>query len=434
MSMVLATDKPDRGLFAIVAAVSLFTLPLMQSLTVQVGFPLKIYEVMLLGAAMILPFFGRLVFPQSAVPMAKITVYWMLLVSVLLVSKLVFPPPTMSSLGVEGRFGAGGDGITKLVYLWLNLLGFLIFSTQARRDESFFINCWLWGAAFSASYEFYLIACNLMGIVAPPMLPNSKGVIFGFGGHLFQRAATFTEGNYSGLYFVLSFLLAMHAGYRRFAVIMVMAVITSFSTPAFIVLCGIAADFAWRYFSKMRSTTKFFLSPLLLAMTLLLGAGVAVTTVFQAAVINKLTAAESTSDAYSRVERLRAAQGAWQMFSDNPLTGVGVAQFGYNIQYYQPTSVTGKQIPNVVYLEFLSEYGILAFAIFMYSVWLTFRRTDAKGERYLRIAVFSMLFYFAAFPSISVMYLWAFLALVFGRARGPYAASFAESRSTGGVT
>ena len=116
MSMVLATDKPDRGLFAIVAAVSLFTLPLMQSLTVQVGFPLKIYEVMLLGAAMILPFFGRLVFPQSAVPMAKITVYWMLLVSVLLVLKLVSPPPTMSSLGIEGRFGAGGDGITKLVY------------------------------------------------------------------------------------------------------------------------------------------------------------------------------------------------------------------------------------------------------------------------------------------------------------------------------
>lgn len=420
MTMALETTDPKRGLFTIVAAVSLATLPLMQSMTVQAGFPVKIYEVLLLGAVALLPFFGHLIFPRSAIPMARITAIWMLLVTLLLAVKIAAPPPSMSEFGIAGRFGAAGDGITKLIYLWLNLFGFLIFAVQAHRDEEFFIKAWLCGALFAASYEFYLVGANLLGHFNPPMLPNSKAVFFSFAGHSFLRAATFTEGNYAGLYFVLSMIISLHARYRRVAAVMALAAIFSFSTPTFIVLSGLSLYYAWRFFRKLRPVTKFFVAPVFVLGMLVVGAGLAATAVFQATVTSKLTAEEGTTEAFSRVERLRAATGAWEIFQDNPLTGVGIAQFGYNIQHYQPSRVMLKQIPNVVYLEFLSEDGLIVFSIFLYSMWMIYQRARKPGELYLRFGVLSLMICFVAFPTISVMYLWAFFALIAGRHRGPF--------------
>lgn len=423
MTMALETTQPKRGLFTMAAAVSLATLPLMQSMTIQAGFPVKIYEVVLLTSLAMLPFYGRLVFPRSAIPVTKVTACWMLLVTVLLVVKITWPPVSMSETGIAGRFGAAGDGVAKLVYLWLNLFGFLLFASQARRNEDFFVKAWLCGALLAASYEFYLVAANLAGIIEPPMLPNSKGVLFSVAGHVFQRAATFTEGNYSGLYFILSTFIALHARYRRVAVITAAAAVTSFSTPTFIVLSGLGAYYAWRFFAGLRPITKFFVAPIFIACALVVGGGLATTALFQTTVTSKLTSEEGTTEAYSRVERLRTARGAWEMFKDNPFTGVGIAQFGYNLQHYEPTSIAGKQIPNVVYLEFLSEDGLIVFAIFLYSIWIIYRRTLAPGERYLQIGVISLMLYFVAFPTISIMYVWAFLALIAGRQRGPFAAT-----------
>lgn len=420
MSIAVVQERPTLGLYSIAAIVSLATLPFMQSLTVQAGFPVKIYEVMLLSATAVLPFFGHLIFPRSAIPMARITAIWMLLTSLLLIVNIAMPPISMSELGIESRFGAAGDGITKLVYLWLNLLGFLLFARLARHNEELFVKAWLFGAMMAASYEFYLIAANLAGIVEPPMLPNSKGVTFGIGSHLFQRAATFTEGNYAGLYFVLSLIIALHAKYRRLSVVMTIAAITSFSTTAFIVLCGLGAYFAWRQMWRMRPITRFFLAPVLILCIGVMGAGVAATAVFQATVTNKLTAGSETGEALSRVERLRAAEGAWQMFLDNPVTGVGTAQFGYNIQYYQPSRVLHKQIANVVYLELLAENGIIVFLIFLGSMWVMFKRTWMPGERFLRIGLIGLVFCFLAAPTISIMFLWGFFGLICGRQRGPF--------------
>ena len=422
-SAAVKADSGQQGFWTGVALVCLATLPLMQALTIPVGFPLKIYEIVLLGVLAVLPFLRHLRFPQSAVPMARITAYWMLLVSALLVVKLCWPPPTMSSTLVESRFGPAGDGITKLVYLWLNLLGFLIFALQACRDEKLFIRVWLWGALFASSYEFYLVAANLAGILEPPGLPGSLRIYFGFGSHIFLRNATFTEGNFAGLYFVISTLLALHANRTKTAAVTICATVLTFSTPAILILCALGLWKIWGRFRNSRAVVRFFVAPVLIVVVLGLGAGLAATAVFQAAVISKLTSEEGTGEALSRVERLRMAQGAWEMFRDNPLTGVGVAQYGYNIFHYQYFGTDRKQIPNVVYLEFLSEDGLIVFVIFLYSLWLTYRRTDAPDESYLRFGVLSFLISFMAFPTISVMYIWGFLGFVFGRRRSEITAT-----------
>ncbi len=416
-SAAAKADFASQSFLTSIALICLATLPLMQALTIPVGFPLKIYEIVLLALLGLLPLVRHLSFPQSAIPMARITAYWMLLASALLVVKLCWPPPTMSSTLIESRFGPVGDGITKLVYLWLNLLGFLIFALQARHNEKTFIRIWLWGALFASGYEFYLVAANLAGILKPPSLPGSVLIYFGFGSHAFLRNSTFTEGNFAGLYFVISTLLALHAGRPRTAALTVCATILTFSTPAIVILCGLGLWKIWGRFRNSRTVVRFFVAPLLIAVVLGLGGGLAATAVFQAAVVSKLTAEEGTGEALSRVERLRMAQGAWDMFLDNPLTGVGIAQYGYNILHYQSLPTERKQIPNVVYLEFLSEDGLIVFAIFLYSLWLTYRQTDRPDERYLRFGVLSLSISFLAFPTISVMYVWAFLGLLFGRRR-----------------
>ena len=71
---------------------------------------------------------------------------------------------------------------------------------------------------------------------------------------------------------------------------------------------------------------------------------------------------------------------------------------GYNILHYEALSVTRKQIPNVVYLELLSEDGLIAFAIFLYSLWLAYRRTDKSDVRYIRLGMLSLLVSFLLSP------------------------------------
>ena len=274
-SAVMKAEVAPLGFLAGITLACLITLPLMQALTVPVGFPLKIYEVLLLGSLALLPFLRHLRFPQSAIPMARVTSYWLLMVSLLLVVKLCWPPSSMSSTLIESRFGPVGDGITKLVYLWLNLFGFVIFSSLAYRSENLFIRTWLWGALFVSSYEFYLVVANLAGVLAPPVLPGSLLVYFGLGSHAILRNATFTEGNFAGLYFVLSTLLALHAGRTRTAIVTICAAILTISTPSILILCGLGLWKIWRRFQNSRTIVRFFVAPLLIAAVMGLGAGLA---------------------------------------------------------------------------------------------------------------------------------------------------------------
>jgi O-antigen ligase len=109
------------------------------------------------------------------------------------------------------------------------------------------------------------------------------------------------------------------------------------------------------------------------------------------------------------------------MFRAHPLAGVGLSQYGYYYDRYQFVSVylpidpvLAKHIANNVYVELLAELGLvglLLFVAFLIQIW---RQTKAPRLRPLRYGLVSMLLALNAFPTISVMFLWAFFGFIVG--------------------
>ena len=410
--MAMPVSRPHIGLLRAVTIVALVTLPFMTALTIPVGFPLKIYEVALLAAMVIVPFSGRLTLPRRVMPAVLLTAAWIGLAGVILWFRLLFPLPTMSEAGLENRFGPAGDGITKFIYLLLDLFAFILFARFAARDEKGFLKYWLIGSCIAAAYSYYLFGMNLIGIEKPPLLPEANTSQVLIAGRLFIRCATFREGNEAGLYFAVSSLLAFHAGRKKTAWFVICAIITTFSTLALVVLMGVLAWQFWRRVRTLSFKIRVLLAPLILATVIVVGAGIATTVVFQTAVVGKLSS--DGADSVSRLERVVFAQAAFDMFLDNPVFGVGIAQFGYNFSHYSSYPVSGKPIPNVIYLEFLSEDGLIVFLIFLVFFYRAFRRSGGDAI-YLRAAFLSLTLSFFAYSTISVMFVWALFGLLFGR-------------------
>lgn len=396
-----------------VTIIALSTLPFMTALTINVGFPLKIYEVVLLAAAVIVPFAGRLAVPARAMPAVLTTLAWMVLAGIFLWLRLMFPLSTSSEAGLATRFGPPGDGITKFIYLMLDIFAFVLFARFAARDEDQFVKYWTVGACIAAFYSFYLFGMNLIGIEEPPVLPGGVRTQILMVGRLFIRCATFREGNEAGLYFVVSALLALHTGRKKAAWFLLGGVVTTFSTLALIALLGVLTREFWCRFRTFSSNIRILIAPLMLVVAIGIGGAIVATAVFQTAVVSKLSSEEGSSSALSRIERLAFAKAALDMFTDHPVMGVGIAQFGYNFSHYSPYPVTGKPIPNVIYLEFLSEDGIIVSLIFAFFFYQTYRKT--RGSPYLRMAFLCLVLGFFAYSTISVMFIWALFGLVWGR-------------------
>ena len=107
------------------------------------------------------------------------------------------------------------------------------------------------------------------------------------------------------------------------------------------------------------------------------------------------------------------------MFAEHPFLGVGISQYGYYYNYFQPLGALGvertvKVIPNNLYVELLAELGILGFLLFGAFLVSLYRRLRAPGLALLRLTFIATLFALNAFPSYSVMFLWAFFGLILG--------------------
>src|SRR5262249_3300559 len=72
----------------------------------------------------------------------------------------------------------------------------------------------------------------------------------------------------------------------------------------------------------------------------------------------------------SREARLRLMQQAVQVFSDNPLTGIGAGQFE---NYNGPDAIERNRATHNVWLQVAAELGVFGFAIFAYLVIRAFR-------------------------------------------------------------
>ena len=409
-----STGGVRRSLALLVVA----TLPFALGLTIDLRFPLKIYEVALALAA--LSCLADLRIPslpaarRAALPLVGLL--WFAL-AVLLVHAWA-PPRGLEWSEFESRFGPLGDGIAKILYISLALFGFLLVAWHSSRDEDAAIRAWLLGACIASAYAWYLVGSGLTG-VEPFLLPGiTEPQRVTFGDLTLMRAGPFAEGNYFGLYLVLSTAVALYARRRGLALVLSATTLTTFST---VNVLGLVVLWTLVLIKPAHRTAAISRRVLYGAGALLLiaavGAALISTGYLQNVVLGKLTG----EDVGSRLERLNQALTGLQMFRAHPIAGVGLSQYGYYYDRYQFVSVNlpidpvlAKHIANNVYVELLAELGVvglLLFVAFLIQIW---RLTKAARLRPLRYGLVSMLLALNAFPTISVMFLWAFFGFVVG--------------------
>ena len=408
------TGGVRRGLALLVVA----TLPFALGLTIDLRFPLKIYEVALGLAA--LSCLADLRVPslpaarRAALPLIGLLGFAL---AVLLVHAWA-PPRGLEWSEFESRFGPLGDGISKILYITLALFGFLLVAWQSSRDEDAVVRAWLLGACFASAYAWYLVLSSLAG-VEPFLLPGiTESQRVTFGDLTLMRAGPFAEGNYFGLYLVLSTAVALYAGRRGLALVLSATALTTFSTVNILGLVILWTLVLARPADRSGTISRRVLYG---AGALMLIAAVAAALIstgyLQSVVLGKLTG----EDVGSRLERLNQALTGLQMFRAHPIAGVGLSQYGYYYDRYQFVSVylpidpvLAKHIANNVYIELLAELGLvglLLFVAFLIQIW---RQTKAPRLRPLRYGLVSMLLALNAFPTISVMFLWAFFGFIVG--------------------
>jgi O-antigen ligase len=417
--------------------IAVFALPFTLALTLDLKFPLKIYELALLAT-------GLTCFSQFRIPTlrsASQAAIWIILLIVWAVAVLLWhlwvPPPGLSASGFASRFGPLGDGIAKILYLLLSLFGFLQVAERTYREEARVLRWWVAGAVVAALYAWYLFGTTLFG-AAPYLLPGiDSPQFYSFDRFSVIRSGTFEEGNFLGLFLIVSTMIALYARYRLASLFLAASVLISFSTVNFVALTLIAALLIWRGPAQMGAGRK--LATIAAGLTALLG--IAALLIASGYVDSVLADKLLGQSLISRIDRVVTALTGLQMFRDHPITGVGLSQYGYYYNTYEVTNLLNmfhyeKRIANNVYVELLSELGIIGFALFaayLTRVWVQLRHRELLP---LQLGFLAVLLVWNAFPSYSIMFLWAFWGVIFGASarladRRPYVATASANQLAG---
>jgi O-antigen ligase len=408
------TDVLTSGVRRVLLLLAVATLPFTSALTLNLRFPLKIYEVALLGA-------GLTCLAQFRIPSlrsAKGAAIWMMALvawalAVLLLHQWL-PPAGLSTSGFTTRFGPFGDGVAKILYLLLSLFGFLLIAELTYRDEQSVIRWWLIGAITAALYSWYLVFASVVGL-DPFLLPGiDVPQVFRFGNWAVIRSGTFEEGNFLGLYLLTSTVIALYARRRLTALFLGLSVLASFSTVNFAALALLSAVLVWRG-SSQTSLSRKLLS--IAAGTLFL-VGLGSLLVATGYIETVLSAKLVGTSFISRLERLGFVVSGLDMFADHPITGVGISQYGYYYNKYEFLRSgffsTLKLIANNVYVELLAELGIVGFLLFGAFLLRIYRRTSGPDMLPLRLGFLAVLLVWNAFPSFLIMFLWGFWGIILG--------------------
>lgn len=389
----------------------LVTLPFTQALTIDLRFPFKAYELALLLLVALTATEGRMRTAPGARREFFVLALFVGLVVLSLLYRQINPLPTTAT-GFSSRFGALGDSVAKLLYLLLAGYTFLVLSFEAYRDTQWFMRAWLWGAVACSVYSWYLFAGSLLGLDLP-LLPQSSAQRVEVASRLFIRSGTFEEGNFLGLYLLLSVAVALLASRPKLAAYLSATVLTSFSTTSFLGLALFWIGYAvfgrgprtsgWSTRTKVAVFIGLALIPLL------------ATGYLETVVIGKLVGTE----AVSRLNRIDFILEGLRMAREHPVAGVGLSQYGYNynsFQYFVSNSEADlhKLIPNNVYVELLSELGIVATAVFLMFLGMLFHRTRGPHLAPLRWGLLALLLVWNAFPTYTLINIWAFFALIVG--------------------
>ena len=225
------------------------------------------------------------------------------------------------------------------------------------------------------------------------------------------RAGTFEEGNFAGLYYILTGCLLMSDErskiWQRVLILLTCAfgVLLTESTVGIVTVIFIFALFVF-----LRASNLFRLYALMILFVALLGAYEFNINNFNEKLFNTSPSVENISK-YDRIQSFEAGK---EIFSEYPLLGVGIEAYGFVVNdkldqsEFKFYNFDFRRIPNNVYIELLSQLGVVGFSIHFLMFIHLFRKLKTYSL-YLYVGLCAILLYWVAFPSFSVGYIWAYL-------------------------
>jgi len=409
----------------------LLALPFTKSLTLDVGFSFKLYE-LLVPLALVVAFREG---PVDTGPHSRFLRIWLVFLFLSLFPSawgytLVTQRDLTDLTWAVGRYDPLVNVLFHTVYLSLDLVALTVFLTafhSRRIDLRTFCRWWCYGAVAAVIYAGALNLAHWAGL--PLWLVGRGGALQTMQvlGLDVVRSGPFEEGNYFGLYLVCSIVIAMWAGARtgerfwyRCLPLFAVGIFLSASPAALavlFVLLGVALVHP--------ATPRGFrlVTGVLIAAVV---AGVVGTDLFRRLVLDKfsLLLFGGITDAgnISLMQRTNEMVHAWRVFLDHPF-GVGIGNFGYfwgdHPEFFTELDVdynAVKQIPNMVYLEILAEQGFLGLLLFLFAMGSLSSALFWRRERLLLLGLWAMLAYFVVFPTFRLVFLWVFWAFLLAAA------------------
>jgi len=404
-------------------AVILVTLPFTMGVTLPVAFPLKIYEAVGGVALVVLLAAHRVRIGRSR----RVLLLWFLFLGGTLVSAaaslFLLPDVNLGPLAwAHGRFVPRINLAYNLVYLGF-VLGLLLLFVHGLRAGVImplrFARLWLTGTVAGVAYAVLLNLLHWAGLPLWLALYRAEPQLLRLGGLAVVRNGPFLEGNYLGLYLVLSCAIGLWAvrrqpddrWYRRVIVAILLGVVIS-GAPL-----GIAGVLGLLVLAALQPAYPAgFRRAVAVGVAVVLAVALP-TDLVRVQFLEKLSLLFSGSVADHRnvslVQRANEAYKAWLIFLDHPWLGVGVGNYGYfaggypdlftwlNMDY-----LSHRRIPNNVYLEVLCEQGAVLGAIFVLSHGLVVRALWRRRAWILLAGCVVLLVYYLAFPTYKLAFLW----------------------------
>lgn len=385
-------------LYIYIFALGVALLPFTRALTLDVGAPIKLYEglfaiamlnYLLAGLPLQRQFFRRYAVPLLAMLMSVCVSYAIFLFS--------------DSRGtLDFRGGAQVDGILRIAYLVMNVFLFALGYRATNLRPALILRFWLLGMATSALYLIYcMISLTLTGEAI--MLPGiERHQLANFGPIIVSRSGTFEEGNFGGLYFLLSAVLAYLGKQPLFLALAVLALIITKSTSAYF---GAIAVFGFSIL--LRRKYRVIALP---ALGLLIASVYAISMYFA-------SEGKFQEDNSSGAVRLNEVMTSLEMFKEHVFFGVGLGRYGFLYYFYHwnpavdALTSSDRHIPNNIYAELLAETGLvgtLCFALFWLR-WMKQAGFVRRVEPVFYACGIGMMVVWLAYPTFNIAFMWAFM-------------------------
>ena len=403
--------------------VFLMFLPFTQALTLKIGFPLKISELIL--GFIILVFIAKLSYTKKIESLSAVNFVLILFLVWATCSFFIntFWKYNYELKEVPNRINPFFDSLLRLIYIYISIIAFFITQYFLRKNIAQSLRYWVIGAIAASAYSWYLFlfsGFDLPYIKLFGMDENPQSLMG------FIRCGTFKEGNFFGLYLLLSAIISFYLKRIRTGVFLMFTIITTFSTISLVSAFIFILFIVRKKFLKKKTIISLFT---LLPFVILFSVYFIQTSYFQEKIYSKIfePSNELSISNVSKVDRVLTARIAYKQGVNNPIFGVGPYNYGLHYDRYNDFNTyiinnnswsleyfkryKKRAIPNNVYMEVWAEYGIVGFVLFISFLIITLLRAFKSKNDVITGGIIALMISFNAFPSFIMLFLWVFLAI-----------------------